>query len=68
MLVLLVDVHRAAEDDHRVVAERIGRRLAALGEQPLVELWPRAAIASAKTPGAGVGLLDYREDAHYRCR
>ena len=64
MLALIVDVHRAAEDHHRVVSVWIGRRVAASGDQPLLELVSARRRRLGEDARAGVGLLDYRENPH----
>lgn len=59
-----VDVHRPAEDEDGVVAERIGRRLRPLRQRPLVELPAGVGDRLGEDAGAGVALMDDREDPH----
>jgi hypothetical protein len=61
---LFADVHRAAEGEDGVVAERVGRRGIALRQHPLVELVAAVADRLGEDARAGVALLDDREDSH----
>ena len=62
--VLLVDVHRAAEDEHGAVVLERRRRLRRLGDQPLVELVPALGDRVGEDARRGVGLVDDGEDPH----
>ena len=52
MAVLLVDVHRAAEDEDGAVAERVRGRVGALGREPLVEAGAAGADRVGEEAGA----------------
>jgi hypothetical protein len=60
----LVGVHRAAEGQHGVVAERVGGRLELLCDQPLVVLHPAGGHRLGEDAWAGVGLMHDRERPH----
>lgn len=64
MSLLFVDVHRPAEDENRVVAERVGRWLPMLSQSPLVELAAGLADCLGEDAGSGVVLVDEGEDPH----
>ena len=66
MLPLLVDVHRAAVDDHRVVRLDGTRRIAALDDEPLVELVPLVAHDVVEHLAAHLRTVDDREHPHRR--
>ncbi len=54
----------AAEDEHRVVAERVRRRAGLRRQQPAVELGAARVDRLGEDAGAGVALVDDREDSH----
>src|SRR5262245_15549779 len=63
MPVLLVDVHRAAENDERIeVLGRLGRR--SMRDVPLEELVATLADDVGEEPGRAVTLVGQTEDAH----
>lgn len=64
MALLLVGVHGAAEGEDGVVAVRVGGRLRRLRRQPLVELDTVLSDRLGEDAGAGVALVDYRQDPH----
>ena len=63
--VALVDVHRAAERHHRVVAHGIGGRRVGLDAKPLVELGTRGSDRVGEDARPGVALMGDRQHAHF---
>ena len=66
MLVLLVDVHRPAEDEHGVVLGERPRRLVVLDDPPLVELVPVAAHDVVEHLAAHLLAVDDRKHPHQK--
>jgi hypothetical protein len=58
VLVLLVDVHRAAEGQNGVVIARVGGRVAAFGDLPGVELGAARLELLGEDAGTGVVLVN----------
>jgi hypothetical protein len=59
-----VGVHRPAEDEDRVVAGRVGRRLRTLGQRPLVEHPAGLPDRLGEDARARIALVDDRQDSH----
>jgi hypothetical protein len=64
VLLAFVDIHRAAEDEDRVVVERLSRWLGPLSQHPLVELTPSVRNRLGENARPGIPLMDDRKHSH----